>query len=71
MVLSILENSQLNTFFSQIVLTWPLLGMVGAFAAFIVASLAEYWMHRLMHKSAQVGQRHRDHHKRNEGQGVL
>ncbi|MEB3358384.1 MAG: sterol desaturase family protein [Synechococcales bacterium] len=39
--------------------------------AFIFASLVEYWMHRLMHASPRVGQRHRDHHRRNEGQGVL
>ncbi|ERN40777.1 sterol desaturase [Rubidibacter lacunae KORDI 51-2] len=39
--------------------------------AFVFASLVEYWLHRLMHASARVGQRHRDHHRRNEGQGVL
>ncbi len=71
MVLSILEISQLNTFFSQTVPTLPLLGIVAALAAVIVSSLAEYWMHRLMHKSPKIGERHRDHHRRNEGQGVL
>lgn len=40
-------------------------------AAFVFASFVEYWMHRLMHASPRVGQRHRDHHRRNEGQGVL
>lgn len=40
-------------------------------AAFVVASLVEYWLHRLMHASPRVGQRHRDHHRRNEGQGVI
>lgn len=40
-------------------------------AAFIFASLVEYWMHRLMHASAKIGERHRDHHRRNEGQGVI
>ena len=40
-------------------------------AAFIVASLVEYWLHRLMHVSERIGARHRDHHRRNEGQGVL
>jgi sterol desaturase/sphingolipid hydroxylase (fatty acid hydroxylase superfamily) len=39
--------------------------------AFVVSSLVEYWVHRLMHKSQKIGQRHWDHHKRNEGQGVL
>ena len=40
-------------------------------AAFIFASFVEYWMHRLMHASPRVGRRHRDHHRRNEGQGVV
>lgn len=40
-------------------------------AAFIFASFVEYWMHRLMHFSQRVGKRHRDHHKRNEAQGVV
>lgn len=40
-------------------------------AAFIFASFVEYWMHRLMHASPRVGKRHRDHHRRNEGQGVV
>lgn len=44
---------------------------VGCFAiAFVAASLVEYWVHRLMHRSLRLGQRHRDHHRRNEGQGV-
>ncbi len=40
-------------------------------AAFVFASFVEYWLHRLMHVSPKVGQRHRDHHRRNEGQGVV
>lgn len=41
-------------------------------AAFIFASFVEYWMHRLMHfKPQSVGKRHLDHHRRNEGQGVV
>ena len=40
-------------------------------SAFIFASLVEYWLHRLMHVSERFGERHRDHHRRNEGQGVL
>jgi sterol desaturase/sphingolipid hydroxylase (fatty acid hydroxylase superfamily) len=45
---------------------------IGCFVvAFVLASLVEYWVHRLMHKPYKLGQRHRDHHKRNEGQGVL
>ena len=39
--------------------------------AFVFASLVEYWMHRLMHFSHKIGERHRDHHRRNEGQGVI
>ena len=39
--------------------------------AFIFASLVEYWLHRLMHVSQKIGERHRDHHRRNEGQGVI
>lgn len=38
--------------------------------AFIFASLVEYWLHRLMHVNKKIGERHRDHHRRNEGQGV-
>ncbi|MEM8640409.1 MAG: sterol desaturase family protein [Cyanobacteria bacterium P01_G01_bin.54] len=40
-------------------------------SAFLVSSLVEYWIHRLMHANARVGKRHRDHHRRNEGQGVF
>jgi sterol desaturase/sphingolipid hydroxylase (fatty acid hydroxylase superfamily) len=39
--------------------------------AFLVASFLEYWIHRLMHRPYKLGQKHRDHHKRGEGQGVL
>ncbi|MEC4983944.1 MAG: sterol desaturase family protein [Oscillatoria sp. PMC 1068.18] len=39
--------------------------------AFILASFVEYWIHRLMHYNPRVGERHRDHHRRNEGQGVF
>jgi sterol desaturase/sphingolipid hydroxylase (fatty acid hydroxylase superfamily) len=45
---------------------------IGCFIlAFIFASLVEYWLHRLMHYSPRIGKRHRDHHRRNEGQGVI
>lgn len=40
-------------------------------AAFVFSSLVEYWLHRLMHVSVKIGKRHRDHHRRNEGQGIL
>lgn len=40
-------------------------------SAFVFSSFVEYWVHRLMHANARVGQRHRDHHRRNEGQGVV
>ena len=41
------------------------------FSAFIFASFAEYWLHRLMHIFPKQFQFHVNHHKRNEGQGVL
>mgnify|MGYP001058902831 CR=1 FL=1 len=39
--------------------------------AFVFSSFAEYWVHRLMHRWHSFGERHRDHHRRNEGQGVI
>lgn len=41
--------------------------------AFVLASLAEYWVHRLMHSPRQtkIGERHLDHHRRNDAQGVF
>jgi sterol desaturase/sphingolipid hydroxylase (fatty acid hydroxylase superfamily) len=45
--------------------------LVGFGAAFVVSSLVEYWVHRLMHKPYKLGAKHRDHHRRNEGQGVI
>jgi sterol desaturase/sphingolipid hydroxylase (fatty acid hydroxylase superfamily) len=47
------------------------ISMLFFIAAFGVASLVEYWIHRLMHVSVRIGARHRDHHRRNEGQGVV
>ncbi|MEA5463769.1 sterol desaturase family protein [Leptothoe sp. PORK10 BA2] len=49
----------------------PLVFALSFVAAFVFASFVEYWLHRLMHVSPKVGQRHRDHHRRNEGQGVV
>lgn len=42
-------------------------------AAFVLASLVEYWVHRLMHGSPQlkISERHRNHHRENSAQGVL
>jgi sterol desaturase/sphingolipid hydroxylase (fatty acid hydroxylase superfamily) len=40
-------------------------------SAFVLASLLEYWLHRLMHVSQKVGARHLEHHRNNTGQGVL
>lgn len=42
-------------------------------SAFVLASLVEYWVHRLMHVSPKIsiGERHREHHRANKGQGVL
>ena len=39
--------------------------------AFVISSLVEYWVHRLMHKPYKLGEKHRDHHRRNAGQGVI
>jgi sterol desaturase/sphingolipid hydroxylase (fatty acid hydroxylase superfamily) len=41
--------------------------------AFVLASLVEYWVHRLMHGSPQlkISERHRNHHREGTGQGVL
>ena len=57
-------------FFSQGAWIW---GAIAFTLAFILASLVEYWLHRIMHKpgDGKLLVRHRDHHKRNEGQGVL
>ena len=52
-------------------LTKLAIGGVCFVLAFILASLVEYWLHRLMHVSPRIGERHRDHHRRNEGQGVV
>ena len=45
--------------------------LISFIAAFVLASFVEYWIHRLMHASQRFGERHRDHHRRNEGQGVI
>ncbi len=45
--------------------------LISFIAAFVASSLVEYWLHRLMHVSERIGERHRDHHRRNEGQGVV
>lgn len=52
-------------------LTKLLIGGTTFVISFVLSSLVEYWVHRWMHKSPRFGQRHRDHHRRNEGQGVL
>ena len=42
--------------------------------AFIFASFLEYWLHRFMHIWPWLGRdviSHYDHHRRNEGQGVI
>jgi sterol desaturase/sphingolipid hydroxylase (fatty acid hydroxylase superfamily) len=48
-----------------------LIAGVGAVVGFVLSSLVEYWVHRWMHKPGKFGERHRDHHRRNEGQGVV
>jgi sterol desaturase/sphingolipid hydroxylase (fatty acid hydroxylase superfamily) len=53
-------------------LNFPWIIVLSSFiAAFLFASLVEYWIHRLMHLPLALGQRHRDHHRRNQGQGVI
>ena len=39
--------------------------------AFFLASMGEYWTHRLMHLRKVLAEVHREHHKKNTGQGVL
>ena len=41
--------------------------------SFVLSSLVEYWVHRLMHspRKTKIGERHLDHHRRNDAQGVL
>jgi sterol desaturase/sphingolipid hydroxylase (fatty acid hydroxylase superfamily) len=46
-------------------------GIICFVLAFVFASLVEYLLHRLMHVSPRIGKRHREHHARNVGQGVL
>ena len=57
-------------FFSRGAWMW---GAIAFVLAFVLASLVDYWLHRSMHKpgDTKLRLRHRDHHKRNEGQGVL
>lgn len=52
---------------------WAIAAIAGGcfILAFVLGSLVEYWVHRLMHKPYKVGQRHRNHHKSNTAQGVL
>ena len=38
---------------------------------FVFASFGEYWVHRWMHVYPRIFARHTNHHKKNEGQGVL
>ena len=45
--------------------------VIGSFIlAFIMASLAEYWAHRLMHMIPRLCPPHIEHHQANRGQGV-
>ena len=37
----------------------------------VFSSFVEYWAHRILHQWRAVGKTHRDHHARNEGQGVF
>jgi sterol desaturase/sphingolipid hydroxylase (fatty acid hydroxylase superfamily) len=45
--------------------------LAGAGIAIVVASLAEYWVHRLMHSGRVLGQKHLAHHRDGWGQGWL
>jgi len=44
---------------------------VGAGMAVFVASLAEYWVHRLMHGGVVLGRKHLEHHRDGWAQGWL
>jgi sterol desaturase/sphingolipid hydroxylase (fatty acid hydroxylase superfamily) len=52
-------------------MTRILINASGFITAFVIASLVEYWVHRLMHKPYKLGEKHRNHHRRGEGQGVI
>lgn len=45
--------------------------LAGAGIAVFVASLTEYWVHRLMHGGLVLGRKHREHHRDGWGQGWL
>jgi sterol desaturase/sphingolipid hydroxylase (fatty acid hydroxylase superfamily) len=51
----------------QVVLT----GLLWFGIGLVFSSFVEYWAHRVLHQWRLVGKTHRDHHARNEGQGVL
>lgn len=38
---------------------------------FVFSSFVEYWVHRFMHRDSKFGKKHRKHHVKNEGQGVV
>jgi sterol desaturase/sphingolipid hydroxylase (fatty acid hydroxylase superfamily) len=46
-----------------------LLGVAGFVGAMLLASLAEYVIHILMHRRVMLGKIHRDHHAEGTGQG--
>jgi sterol desaturase/sphingolipid hydroxylase (fatty acid hydroxylase superfamily) len=46
-------------------------GLYFFFGSIIFSSFVEYWAHRILHQWRAVGKVHREHHARNEGQGVL
>jgi sterol desaturase/sphingolipid hydroxylase (fatty acid hydroxylase superfamily) len=52
-------------------LTPWLLALGGYVAAFLLGSLAEYVVHRLMHKRILLGEIHTDHHAKGYGQGFI
>lgn len=48
-----------------------LLILDGIITGFIVGTLGEYWIHRLMHRGLVLAGVHGQHHKEGTGQGVL
>lgn len=48
-----------------------LTGLYFFLGSLVFSSFVEYWAHRVLHQWRAVGKTHRDHHARNEGQGVL
>jgi hypothetical protein len=50
---------------------WLVEGLCSFLIAVFVATLVEYWVHRLMHLRCVLGRKHAEHHRDGWGQGVF